>query len=246
MKISVITCTWNSIQYLAESVESVLAQDFNDYEFVFVDGGSTDGTLEYIRQLNHPYTLLENVGGGIARAMNEGVRHASGDIILHLHSDDYLAHPRVFSRVIQLFDTHRCDWLFGRVLSDIDGGWVPDGYVPPAYSYATLLKRNFIAHPATFIRRQVFDRAGLFDEKIRYAMDYDLWLRIGKLFEPIQVNEIFAVFRRHDGSTTQKNYLASFEDDLRVRLSHASGLARLEHVLRGAVRRKRLMRQWGR
>jgi glycosyltransferase involved in cell wall biosynthesis len=221
MRFNVITCTWNSADYLRASMDSVLAQDWPDIEYIFVDGGSTDGTLEMIRAIPRQVKLIENVRGGISRAMNAGIEAATGDVITHLHSDDYYAHPQVLSHVARALDETGAEWLFGRCLSDIEGERVPEGYAVPPYSYRRLLKGNFIPHPATFVRKSLLDRAGSFDEGIKYAMDYDLWLRLGRLSEPVQLDEHLAVFRRHGGSLSTANRMASFEDDFAVRMKYA-------------------------
>lgn len=241
-KFSIITCTRNSLPYIREAATSVLNQTLTDYEHIFVDGASTDGTLEYLRSLRPTARILENITGGIAKAMNAGVAAAQGDILVHLHSDDYFLHPRVLERVAQHFSRHNNYWLFGRIVSDVDGGLFPEAFVVPEYSYSNLLHRNFIPHPATFIRREVFAEFGGFDENIRYAMDYDYWLRIAKKFPPLALREAFSVFRRHDGSATQANLAASLAEDLARRIHHEPGgvLSRAGHRIRYAVRKRRL------
>ena len=108
---SIITCTWNSAQFLDEAIASILAQDYPYIEMIFVDGGSTDGTLEKIRSLSRPHQLIENIRGGVSNAMNVGIRHATGDVIAHLHSDDYYLSPYVLSKVAQQFESNGCAWI---------------------------------------------------------------------------------------------------------------------------------------
>lgn len=242
LKITVVTCTWNSEPYLQQSIESVLAQDYPYIEQVFVDGGSTDGSLARIQSLTGNVKYVTGISGGISRAMNAGIEMASGDVIAHLHSDDYYAHSQVLSHVAQAMQVTGAEWLFGRCLSDIDGQRFPEGYAIPRYSYQRLLKGNFIPHPATFVKKGLFDRAGVFDTAIRYAMDYDLWLRLAKLAEPMQLDEHLAVFRRHTGSLSTANPLPAFEEDFRVRMKYA-GWWPWSVVYHGAhylVRRRRL------
>ena len=203
---SVITCTWNSATYLQESIASVLAQDHPNIEYIFVDGGSTDGTLEQIRALQRPYRLLENVRGGVSRAMNEGLRAARGDVIAYLHSDDYYLYPDVLSRVAHQLDRTGRGWLFGRTMALIDGKLHPDNYVAPRFSYANLLRGNFIPHPATFVRRDLMLRAGGFNTGLKYAMDYDLWLKLARMSEPVQLDEPLAAFREHEGSLSSASF----------------------------------------
>lgn len=242
--ITIVTCTWNSEKLLPVTLKSVQEQSFSEYEFVFVDGGSTDATLSQIEAVSAPKTLLKNVRGGIARAMNAGIAAAKGDIVMHLHSDDYLLHPQVFSRVQTMFEQTHCEWLFGRILNDRDGGLFPETYYAPEYSYRSLLRSNFVPHAATFVRKSLYERAGGFSESLKYAMDYDMWLRLGKLAEPVQLREALSVFRRHDGSTTERNRVGSFDEDHAVRRKYLGNglLERLEHEARYQIRRRRLQK----
>jgi glycosyltransferase involved in cell wall biosynthesis len=245
LRFSIVTCTWNSARYLQQCITSVKAQTYDEIQHVFIDGGSTDGTLDIIRSAYPGATIVEGIRGGIARAMNEGIRAATGDVVAHLHSDDYYIAPDVIARVAETFDRERCDWLFGRIVSDVEGNLVPEPYVAPDYSYRQLLRYNFIPHPATFVRRELFQRAGVFDETIRYAMDYDLWLRLGRISAPVQLRSPLAAFRRHAGSTTEANRLASHRDDFEVRMRYAgwSPVTRLEHLARYLIRRRRIARE---
>lgn len=240
-RFSIVTCTWNSQPFVKQAVESVLNQDCQDFEIVFIDGGSTDGTLEYLRSVRGRTKIVENIRGGIARAMNTGIASASGEIIAHLHSDDYYSSNQTLSRVAAAFDESKAQWGFGRILSDVGApAPIPESYVTPKYRYRKELMGNFIPHPATFIRRGVFEECGCFDEHLRYAMDYDFFLRIGRKYDPFQLDEHLAVFRRHAGSTTQANFSKSFNEDFRVRLRHAAWWMVPECALRYGVRRWRL------
>lgn len=229
--------------FLPETIRSVQQQADAEYEHIFIDGNSTDGTLEYLKGLPGNNVILEGVGGGIARAMNEGIRAATGDVIAHMHSDDYYLGSDVFSKVLNVFDKTGCQWLFGRIMSDIDGVLTPESYTVPLYSFQRFLRGNFIPHPATFIRRKVFDEVGVFSETLRYAMDYDQFLRIGKRYEPQQLDAHLAAFRRHDGSTTQANFMKSFAEDFQVRRAHSNWYQLPEATLRYVVRRQRHMKR---
>ncbi|MCL4701803.1 MAG: glycosyltransferase [Burkholderiaceae bacterium] len=247
MKFSIITCTWNSEPYLGDSIASVLAQDYPDIEYIFVDGGSTDGTIERIQAIPRDVVFVTGVRGGISRAMNEGIHLATGDVIAHLHGDDYYLHDKVLSLVADTLRSTGAGWVFGRNKRNRGGVVEDETWVVPRYSYRRLLKRNWIPHESTFVRRELYERVGGFSEKWKYGMDYDMWLRLGKVSEPVQLDACLAVFREHGGSFSSANPRPAFEEDFRIRMSHASHApwSWTYHGLHYLVRRHRMMRMLG-
>ncbi|MBK1678909.1 glycosyltransferase family 2 protein [Rhodocyclus tenuis] len=245
MKFSIVTCTWNSARYLPDTINSLVQQGFDDFEVIFVDGGSTDETLSMIEAYPRPKKLHRDVRGGIARAMNVGIDAAEGDIVAHMHSDDYYLDADVLNRVASHFDATKCRWLFGRIMSDIEGKLCKERYVVPGYSYGELLKHNIVPHAATFVRREVFQELGGFSLDYKLAMDYEMWLRVGRKYEPVQLDDYLAAFRRHPGSATQANRVRSFNEDFRARFEYAPLLKWPEYVLRYGVRRYQLARELG-
>jgi glycosyltransferase involved in cell wall biosynthesis len=237
---SVIVCCWNSKAYISAAVDSLLGQTDQDFEIVFVDGGSTDGTLEYIEQLTVNKQLIRDVRGGIALAMNVGIQHARGKVISHLHSDDYYLNSRVLETVRNGFIARpQAKWLFGKFLNDVDGQLQPPSYAQRNYSYANLLRRNLIPHVSTFVRTELFKEYGGFDQGFKLAMDYEFWLRIGATNVPIQLDEPLGAFRRHPDSATTKHALQSFKEDFKARFRYASALLWPELAMRYVVRRMR-------
>ena len=237
---SIVVCCWNSIEYVRECVRSVLEQEFTSYEIVFVDGGSNDGTLEYISAVPARKTVLRDVRGGIAMAMNAGIAAARGEVIAHLHSDDYYLSPRVLERVHAVFASNpELAWMFGRFKNDIDGEIVDPPYPARPYARKTLLRRNIIPHCATFVKASVFSDLGPFDTRYRLAMDYDMWLRVAAKYEPVQIDDYLGAFRRHSGSSTSANRLQSFNEDFLARFRHGSVWLWPEFAARYVYRRKK-------
>ncbi len=237
---SVITCTRNSELWLQQAIASVLMQRGVDIELIFVDGGSNDGTLSRIHALQRPYLLIENERNGISAAMNAGIRAARGEVIAHLHSDDFYLRDDVLLTVARAL-RGGARWLFGRTMRCIDGRLLPEGFRAPRYSRRRLLRGNFIPHPATFVTRELLREAGGFDTQLKYAMDYDLWLRLSQIADPLQLPEPLAAFREHDGSLSTRERGAAMREDLQVRLAHSGGgpLVRSLHRLRYLVRIQR-------
>jgi glycosyltransferase involved in cell wall biosynthesis len=243
MKISVITCTWNSIKTIQETIASVKGQDYPLVEHIFVDGGSTDGTLELIAQQCPDAFVLRDVSGGISRAMNAGIEIATGDIVAHLHSDDYYIDHKVLSLVFETFkDNPQNKWAYGhiRVLNDGELSPVLSSHNPFAFRrYAA--GRTSVPHPAVFIRRELFSTHGGFDETLKYAMDIDLWLRLGRLNLPVQINASLTVFREHAGSVSTTNKLKARQEEWQVRRRYFS-LAPFETAICGLRLLKRTAR----
>jgi glycosyltransferase involved in cell wall biosynthesis len=245
MKFSIVTCTWNSEPYLAQSIASVLAQDYPHIEYIFVDGGSTDGTLERIQRVPRPVELIRDVRGGISRAMNRGIAAATGDVIAHLHSDDYYLHPRVLSRVCAALTSTARKWAVGGCLPLRDGKLQPRDPRPWLYSYFNLLTaRIHIPHPALFVRRELWQEVGVFDETIQLAMDIDLCLRMARKFDPVILDEDLAAFREHPGSRSTANAWVAKSEEMRVRRKYAlrHPLAISIGLARCWVRRRRWLR----
>lgn len=214
---SIITCTWNSAATLADTLASVQRQGWRDVEHIFVDGGSTDATLDMLAAYPGNKRVLRDVGGGISRAMNQGIEAARGTYVAHLHSDDYYAGDDVLATVAERFGREQVDWVFGTVQVLKDGRLIPPYPMRPFSWRAFVAGRAAIAHPAVFIRRAVFGRVGMFDEGLKYAMDIDLWLRLARVARPATVDRPLAVFREHAGSVSSANKIKAREEEFRVR-----------------------------
>jgi glycosyltransferase involved in cell wall biosynthesis len=217
---SIVTCTWNSAATLADTLASVQRQTCQDVEHIFVDGGSTDGTLEMIAAYPGNKRVLRDVGGGISRAMNQGIIAATGEYVAHLHSDDYYAGDDVLETVAARFASERVDWVFGTVQVLKDGHLIPPYRLVPFSYHAFVAGRASVPHPAVFIRRSVFGRVGMFDETLKYAMDIDLWLRLGRVARPATVDRPLTVFRDHAGSVSSANKIKARQEEFAVRRRH--------------------------
>src|SRR5690606_3247420 len=203
MRISVITCTLDAADWLADNILSVATQNYVDFEQVFVDGGSTDGTLELIAKAPHRTVLVESVRG-LSAAMNAGVEAASGDIVMHLHGDDYLAGKDALARVAAAFERFGCGWLYGQCRSDFGEGRFLERRAPRWSARRLRTRGNFVAHPAVAIRRELFLETGGFDTSLRCCMDYDLWLRLSRISRPRVIDDFIATFRYHDAAITSR------------------------------------------
>lgn len=214
---SIITCTWNSAATLPDTLASVQRQRGPAVEHIFVDGGSTDATLDLIAAYPGNKRVLRDVGGGISRAMNAGIAAARGDVIAHLHSDDYYAADDVLAAVASSLAGSDAPWAVGQVQVLKDGVLRAPAPLRPFSFRAFASGRAWVPHPAVFIRRAVFAQTGMFDERLKYAMDVDLWLRLGQLARPVLLQRPLTVFREHAGSVSSANKLKARQEEFQVR-----------------------------
>lgn len=216
MKFSIITCTYNSAVWVKKNIESVKKQVYVDWEHIFIDAFSGDGTVEIIKEYQKEFPnkikLFQFAPRGISNAMNEGIKKSSGDYLIHLHADDSFFADNVVSDVNNFLCQGDWDWIYGKinVVDERGGGAV--GIFPTKKmwqnDYRNWLGRyilkfyNYIPHQAVFIRKTVFDKYGGFDEGLSSAMDPDLWLRLKNVTKWSFFDKIISNFCLHDSSQT--------------------------------------------
>lgn len=217
MRFSLITITYNSERYLRQTLESVACQEFKDFEHILWDGGSRDGTLDIARQFPH-LKIYQGVDSGISDAMNRGAEFAQGDFLLHLHSDDLLAHSKTLSLFDKYLELHpHLKWIYGRahIIDEMGNLKKTTPYEP--FSHKRLLRYNFITHPATLISQELFKSVGGFKKELRYCMDYDLWLRLSCLTKPMGIPSVVSSFREHTHSLSTSEPLKVSDEAYQVR-----------------------------
>jgi len=180
MMITIITAVYNRASTIGEALDSVARQTYADVEHIVIDGQSNDGTLEEIARHQHPpMRVISEPDEGIYDALNKGMRLAGGDIIGLVHSDDYLSHDQVLTKVAAAFADPAIDAVYGDLdyvsadnSSRIVRQWRSGEYHPRR------LRRGWMPpHPALFIRRRVFEVHGGYDANYRIAADFDAILR---------------------------------------------------------------------
>ena len=182
MKISVVTPTFNGTATLRETIESVLAQDYSNWEHIIIDGGSTDGTIELLQSYPHLQWISEKDQGHY-HAMNKGIERATGDIIAVLNADDCYR-GKTLSKVAAAFETNPTwDALFGDVIY-VDGeGREIFRREEVGYDYNVLRFGDvcYIVHPTLFVKKSVYERLGAYRyDKFLNCCDVDFILRLGR------------------------------------------------------------------
>ena len=180
MKVSIVTVCYNSARTVGRTVRSVYEQTYPDIEHVVVDGASTDGTVEVIEKAaNRVSILLSEADRGIYDAMNKGIARASGDVICFLNADDVYADSAVIARVVGEMAAHRLDALFGDVAFFRVGApqKIIRRYRSHLFSPERIACGWMPAHPALFMRREIYTDLGGFKTHYRIAGDFEFVAR---------------------------------------------------------------------
>ena len=205
MTFSIITICYNSSYTIAATIESVLSQDNPVMEYIIVDGGSTDGTLDIIRGYaaqERRIRWISEPDEGIADAFNKGIRMASGDVIGILNSDDCYV-PVALRMVAEAVAAHpECDVFHGNMLRY--QGDTPLFLLKPSDVECNIWHEMPLNHPATFVKRRAYQKVGSFDTGLKIAMDYDMILRFYRAgFRFWHIDEVLAHMRYGGASDTQ-------------------------------------------
>ena len=226
--ISVITPTFNQAPFIERTIRSVLDQQYPALEYIVMDGGSTDGTLDILKRYEGRLQWISEKDKGQADAINKGIIRSRGDIVAYLNSDD-VYDPEALRTVGRHFASHPdVLWVTGKcMIIDAQDHEIRrcitayKNFLLRRYSYSLLLVTNPISQPSTFWRRRVIEECGLFDRDQHFVMDYDYWLRIGKRFAPAVLDAYLAQFRVYATSKTSSSFLRSFREELEVAKKHS-------------------------
>ncbi len=232
MKISIITPTFNQRAFVGRTMESILGQrgDF-DLEWIIIDGGSEDGTVELLRGVGDTRVRwISEKDRGQSDAINKGLALAGGEVVAWLNSDDLYVEGAM-AAVAGAFGNHpEAKWLIGRCeIIDAEDRIIRQGITRYKnrklckYSYRGLLRENFVSQPAVFWRRDFGREVGGVDESLHWTMDYDLWLQMGKLAEPLVMDRVLAKFRMHSQSKSGRVDRRQFDEGYEVARRHGGG-----------------------
>lgn len=180
MKISVITVVLNNKHHIQDCIESVLKQSFNDIEYIVIDGQSTDGTVDVIRQYERNISRwVSEPDQGIYDAMNKGIKLATGEIIGFLNGDDFYANDQILLHVSSIFQQVAINSCYGNLVyvnknntKKILRFWHAGPYKIQKFFWGWMPP-----HPTFFVRRDIYERYGIFNPALGSAADYELMLR---------------------------------------------------------------------
>lgn len=205
--VSVVTPSYNQAQFLEDTILSVLNQDYPNLEYIIIDGGSTDGSVDIIRKYEDRLAYwVSQRDQGQADAINKGWRRAQGEIVAWLNSDDTYLPGAVSTAVDYLRGQPQVDMVYGYLNTIDESGKVIWTTKPPMHIHLdTLIDRtDLIGQPTVFLRKRVLDQVGMLDASLHYCMDCDLWIRIGMNLTICGIPSVIANFRAQPASKSDQ------------------------------------------
>lgn len=223
--ISIITATFNSAKTLKDTIQSVLRQTNKDFEYLIIDGGSTDETIDIVKSYESEFSgrlkWVSEKDQGIYDAMNKGIKMVSGDVVGILNSDDYFTSDDILQTVDNAFKSHEIDAIYGDIHFIRDGNpqkcvryyssrmfrpfWLRFGFMP--------------AHPSFYCKREIFDKAGLYSLDYKIGADYEMMVRLFKRhkIKSLYVNKDFVTMRTGGASNNNvRSRLTLIEEDVKA------------------------------
>ena len=235
MKISVVTVCYNMAAYIEQTIRSVLDQKYDGLEYIIIDGGSTDGTVDIIRKYSDQLAyFVSEPDKGMYDALRKGLGHATGEVVAWLNADD-VYFPWTFDMVGRVFSAYPdVSWVGGRhaylspdgMLSqvcskcsakskrDISNGWCRSDVIGP------------LQQESMFWRRSLYEASGGIDPSYRYAGDFDLWRRFADHAELVKIDVPLAAFRRRKDSLSSSGSV-SYDDEISKSAAHCPSFPNL-------------------
>jgi len=199
--VSIITPSYNQAAYLEHAIRSVLSQDYSPIEYILMDGGSTDGSLEIIQKYAARFDWwVSEPDQGQADAINKGLKRARGEIVAWLNSDDLYLPGAVSAAVRALQEDPEAGMVYGDAIT-IDAQGCPLKMLRfPDWGLEEFIGFRIICQPAVFMRRAALERAGWLDTFYHYMLDHQLWVRIAENSRVRHIPQVWAAARHHPGA----------------------------------------------
>lgn len=210
MKFSIITTSFNSVKTIEDTIRSILVQNYPNIEYIIIDGGSTDGTLEVINKYkNKIFKIVSERDSGMYDAMNKGIKLATGDIIGILNSDDVYISNEIIKIVANRFQEGGSDCVWGDLVyvDRDDLNKVVRNWKSSSYKEGGFQKGWHPPHPTFFVRKEIYNKYGLFRMDLSTSADYELLLRFLEKFKITSGYIPQMLVKMREGGVSNKSYL---------------------------------------
>ena len=234
--VTIVTPVYNGETYLEETIQSITNQTYDNIEYIIIDGGSTDGTLDIIKKYEDKIAYwVSEPDKGMYDGINKGFKMATGEIFAWLNSDDKYYHSAV-EMVVMVFNKYpKIEWITGIPTSYDKDGLIVEERTPICYSRKFLRMGLYrgdilgcIQQESTFWRRSLWEKAGGLNSDLQFAGDYDLWIRFSKHVHLYTVPTVLGGFRMHPGqkSSNREMYYAECGAIKRIKFKGFWGVMR--------------------
>lgn len=201
-KVSIVTPSYNQDQFIEETIRSVLLQGYPDIDYIVIDGGSTDKSVEIIRKYERWITFWTSESdGGQTNAINKGIKRSTGEVVTWLNSDDLYTEGAFFVVANAFVKQPHSTVIYGKIDIIDTNTSIISHKKSHRFDLEKLYFSDYIPQPASFINTEAIKKIGLLDERFHYVMDYDLWIRLGNGKGLMQyIPATLACFRLHNSS----------------------------------------------
>lgn len=225
MKVSIITSCYNREATIAQAIESVLSQNYNNIEYIIVDGASKDNTLNIINKYKDKISIIiSEPDNGMYEGINKGIRAATGDIIGLLHSDDFLYSTDIISKIVKEFKDTNADFIYGDGLfvDSLNTDKIVRNWIGGSYSKWKVKHGWLPLHPTCYIKRSKMLELGLYNENYKIAADSDLLFRYlyNSNLKVKYIKEYIVKMRMGGLSTDSKKRKQMWDEDIRMYRSY--------------------------
>ncbi|HMT72912.1 MAG TPA: glycosyltransferase family 2 protein [Chitinophagaceae bacterium] len=213
MKLSIVTINYNNAEGLQKTIESVVKQSFKAFEYIIIDGGSSDGSNELLNKHNDSISYwVSEPDKGIYNAMNKGIKKAQGEYLLFLNSGDYLFDNNTIENVLPLLKGE--DIIAGQLVHfNEEREWYNNPPDTPAFDFFTI---SSLPHPATFIKRELFEKYGYYSEQLKICSDWKFFMDVLVIHKrSYKKVDFFISMFNEDGISSDPNNLKKIKEERR-------------------------------
>ena len=181
LKISIITVSFNSVETIRDTIKSIISQDYENIEYILIDAGSTDGTLDIIKEYEGYINYFSSEeDDGIYDGMNKGISVASGEVVGILNSDDFYPNSYIVSNVARTFEKRNCDAVYGDLVyvKFYDTDKIVRYWQSGNYSVKKIKNGWMLPHPTFFVKREMYEKYGYYNTELKSAADYEMILKL--------------------------------------------------------------------
>lgn len=197
-RVSIITPSYNQAKYLEQTIQSVLNQNYAALEYILIDGGSDDGSLEIIKKYQDKFAYwISEKDGGQAEAINKGFARATGEVVAWLNSDDYYLPDAVSSAAKVFAENPEVVFVYGNMLAVDAQGKTFNALTYKQLTLADLLCFQIIGQPAVFMRRSALQKTSGLDVSFHFLLDHLLWIQLAQRGKVLHVNQTWSAARYH-------------------------------------------------